>query len=285
MTIWRSAVLARLSPKYGSPVLTARALEHLCHTFCCNPDAVYQPPLADFTIAVSVVEAALALEGVKSWLLPGALAYCAQFPLHVIQKTASLLQCVDPPTQRLYSLPPDYHNICMRMQGSLENARDYRRATNFSAPSNPDCTAPALCRTTLDTASDLTAKDPTLLGATTRAAPKLERYLHDLCDACTLSYELADRVALYCIWDGLLELFDDGRTWTTIRAEARCYIQGLLVDGSEGLGGKRKAGLADRGEACKRAKVDDSDTDTDEDADSSFSHLLDRVMHYMRPSG
>ncbi|KAL1740757.1 hypothetical protein HDZ31DRAFT_46878 [Schizophyllum fasciatum] len=252
MALWRSSVLARLSPMYGSPAITAKAMGHLYDTFCSDPDFVYELPFtpADFTVAVAVAETALAFEEVRSWLLPGALTYCAQFPPEYYNRPRSF---DDPnaPTQRSYTLPVKYRTLCQEAYKTYRRARKFRLNDGYSFASG-GCSTHLKCSSTFQEIVKDAANDHMFIGAITRPSPELAKRLNNLCSTCRTMVRFQDDISLYVIWSRVPERFGDEREWKEIRECARRYIESLWASDSSNKG---LAGRGTSGSAHKKAKL------------------------------
>ncbi|KAI5891284.1 uncharacterized protein SCHCODRAFT_02689502 [Schizophyllum commune H4-8] len=226
--IWCSLVLARLSSLYGTPALMAKAFHHLCDVFCCDLDSIYQLPFArdDFTIAVAAVETALACEGAQPWLLPLALAYCAQFSPVLMLHPTSFKTTKPLPTGRSYALSDEHRDICIQAHEAFLAARKYRLSQIYVAPAY-ECTTPSECRVIIERARKDAEADLSLIGATTKPSPKLAKRLRALCSECLELIDWQDDIALYVILKEAPQILGDSRSWEEIRECALEYLETL----------------------------------------------------------
>ncbi|KAL1740954.1 hypothetical protein HDZ31DRAFT_14829, partial [Schizophyllum fasciatum] len=224
LSIWKAVIVARLSPKLGRPSLTAVAIKYLRDIFCALPDQVPHLFLDNFAVAAAVVDCA-ETPGLD-WLLPGSLAWCAQYSISVMHSSASLRD-PDPPTARKYSLSPRQATRCHAAHGRLMNARRNRCAAlcRFSAPLL--CAAQPTCRTKLLAAGKEMMADPLSISALSAPSQALRDRFEGLCPTCALRAEDVDRLTRARIWVEVPELFGEDRDWATLRKSAADYIQGL----------------------------------------------------------
>ncbi|KAI4521544.1 hypothetical protein K525DRAFT_200984 [Schizophyllum commune Loenen D] len=229
LAVFRSAVVARLSPKYGTPALTAKAVRHLCEVFCFDRDSIYQLSFSrdDFTIAVAALQAALVSEETRSFLAPCILAFCAQFAPALMHHPTSFKAIKPPPTQRSFSLPDELRVVCIEAHDPLRAACLYRVSHIFKYPA-VKCTTRSSCRNIIESAREDTEDDPTLIGATTRPSPKLAKGLQALCSECLHVINWHDDCSLFVIWSNrVFPALGDSRSWKEIRHCALEYLATL----------------------------------------------------------
>ncbi|KAI5831887.1 hypothetical protein K523DRAFT_414607 [Schizophyllum commune Tattone D] len=281
--IWRSLVLALLSPSYGTPSLTSEAAHHLHDVFCVDPDSVYQLPFArsDFTTAVAAVRTALASEELRPWLLPLALAYCAQFsPALMLHPTS--FKGTNPPTRRLLSLPDGWRDVCISAHDNLRSACEYRIKHVFRFPSL-ECVTPSACRPVIESVREEAESDPTLIGATTKPSPKLAKRLAALCAKCLFVIDWHDDCSLFVIWSNMVfPAVGDSRSWEEVRECALQYLDTLPPvepeSRDDSSGSSSESESESRGRASgsrKKAKVLTSEDDR------GFIEILSKALNWL----
>ncbi|KAL1728993.1 hypothetical protein EV714DRAFT_213828 [Schizophyllum commune] len=283
LALWRSIVLARLSPIYGTPEVTAKAMNHLYDVFCCSPHDVYQLSFtpADFPIAAAAVEMVIALKETHQWLFNGVLAYFAQFSPALMSRPA-FFEDDNPPTHRLYNVPPKYRDICLEVHEKFLYACEYRldelfKGAAYECKTRPQCSA--IMQGVRDDAQD----DHTLIGALTRPSPELAKRLQGLCAECHKAVAWSDQVALYVLWSGTPAVFDDDRKWDEIRASAQQYLKTLPPvelesgsdDDSDSSSESESESRGREARSRKKAKVVTSEDDR------GFIDILSKALNWL----